>query len=199
MAITLPSLPYAQDALAPHISAQTLYFHHDKHHRAYVDKTNEAIDGTPRDMMALNEIVRWAKAHDEKLFDNAAQAWNHAFLWPSLSPSGGGAAKGALGAAIARDFGSAKAFADAFAEQAAAHFGSGWIWLVADSGKLRLLTTPDAATPLTEPGQTALLTLDLWEHAYYLDYQNARPDYIAAFLKALVNWEFAAANYANAV
>lgn len=198
MPLTLPALPYAEDALAPHVSARTLQFHHGKHHRAYIDKTNAAIAGTPLADAALPAIIAAAHAAaDTALFNNAAQAWNHDFLWHSMTPGGGGAPGGALGAALTRDFGSASAFAEAFTKAATGHFGSGWAWLVLTNGKLAITTTHDADTPLVHD-QTPLLTLDVWEHAYYLDYQNARPDYVAAFLKALINWDFAAANFAKA-
>lgn len=197
MAITLPPLPYADDALEPMISARTLQVHHGKHHKAYVDKTNAAIAGTPLAAKSLVEIVRAAHAKDDTaLFNNAAQAWNHEFLWNSMTPAGGGAPSGALGSAIVRDFGGFDAFAAAFTKQATGHFGSGWAWLIESSGKLRVVTTHDADTPLVHR-QTPLLVLDLWEHAYYLDYANERPKYVAAFLKSLANWEFAAANLAD--
>ena len=195
MPLTLPPLPYADDALAPHISAKTLQFHHGKHHKAYVDKTNAAIAGTPLADKDLPAIIAAAHASkDTGLFNNAAQAWNHHFLWHSMTPGGGGAPTGKLAEAITRDFGSQAAFDEAFTKAATGHFGSGWTWLVADGGKLAITTTHDADTPLVH-GQTPLLTLDVWEHAYYLDYQNARPDYVAAFLKSLVNWDFAAKNF----
>ncbi|MGL4541736.1 MAG: superoxide dismutase [Polymorphobacter sp.] len=198
MPLTLAPLPYADDALAPHVSAQTLQFHHGKHHKAYVDKTNAAIAGTPLADKALPEIVAAAlAAGDKALFNSAAQAWNHDFLWHSMAPGGGGATTGKLAAAITRDFGSHDGFAEAFTKAATGHFGSGWVWLVRDGDKLAITTTPDADTPLVH-GQTALLTLDVWEHAYYLDYQNARPGYVAAFLAALANWDFAAANFSAA-
>jgi superoxide dismutase, Fe-Mn family len=197
MSITLPPLPYAEDALAPLISAQTLHFHHDKHHRAYVDKVNKAIEGKPLDAKSLTEIVRAAYDNSKtELFNNAAQAWNHQFLWESMMPGGGGVPTGELNAAIVRDFGGYDAFVADFTKQATSHFGSGWAWLIQSAGKLRVVTTHDADTPLVHR-QTPLLTLDLWEHAYYLDYQNERPAYIEAFLKSLVNWEFAAANMAS--
>jgi len=198
MAISFPKLPYAEDALAPHVSARTLQFHHGKHHKAYVDKTNAAIDGTPLADKSLTEIIAAAhKSGDKGLFNNSAQAWNHEFLWHSMTPNGGGAPNGELGEAVARDFGSFEAFTKAFTAAATGHFGSGWAWLVSDNGKLKITTTPDADTPMVH-GQVALLTLDLWEHAYYLDYQNARPNYVDAFLKSLVNWDFAATNLAAA-
>jgi Fe-Mn family superoxide dismutase len=198
MPLSLAALPYAEDALAPHVSARTLQFHHGKHHKAFVDKTNAAIAGTALADKALPEIIAAAHAAGDKaLFNNAAQAWNHGFLWHSMTPGGGGAPAGALGAAIDRDFGSFAAFSAAFTNAATGHFGSGWTWLVLSGGRLAITTTHDADTPQVH-GQTPLLTLDVWEHAYYLDYQTARPGYIAAFLAALVNWDFAAANFAAA-
>ena len=195
MAFSLPPLPYPDDALAPHVSAQTLQFHHGKHHQAYVDKANAAIEGTPLAALEEAEIVRRANAEgNAKLFDNAAQAWNHRFLWQSMRPAGGSAPSGELAAALVRDFGSVEAFGEQFKAAAAGHFGSGWAWLVQGADGLKIITTHDADTPLVHDGLTPLLTLDLWEHAYYLDVQNARPKYIDGWLSALVNWDFAAAN-----
>lgn len=199
MAFTLPSLPYASTALEPHVSAQTLDFHHGKHHKAYVDKANDAIEGTPLEPLGEAEIVRRAHAEDnDALFNNAAQAWNHRFLWQSMRPAGGAAPAGALATAIDRDLGGMSAFAETFKKAAVGHFGSGWAWLVKGAGGLQIITTHDADTPLVHDGLTPLLTLDLWEHAYYLDVQNARPEYVDGWLSALVNWEFAEANYAAA-
>ena len=196
MTFVLPPLPFAADALEPYVSARTLEFHHGKHHRAYVDKANELIAGTPLEMAAPEAVVRRARADgDEKLFNQAAQAWNHDFLWRSLSPDGGVAPGGALKAALDRDLGGMEAFTAAFTEAATGHFGSGWAWLVSERGALKLFAAHDANNPLVCDGQVPLLVLDLWEHAYYLDYQNARPKYVAAFLESLINWDFAAANY----
>ncbi len=195
MAIELPDLPYSKNALEPHISKETLEFHHDKHHAAYVDKTNAAIKGSPLDGASLEEIVRAAaEKGDQGLFNNAAQSWNHTFYWNSMSPNGGGQPTGDLAAAINAAFGDYDGFKKAFADAGATQFGSGWAWLVAKDGKLEVRKTLNAETPLTEAGVTPLLTMDVWEHAYYLDYQNKRPDYIATFLAKLVNWDFAAAN-----
>jgi len=199
MTFTLPPLPYAEDALAPHISARTLQFHHGKHHKAYVDKANELIAGTALETASPVEVIRAARAEgNDKLFNNAAQAWNHEFLWQSMAPDGGGAPDGALKAAIDSDLGGIEQFNSDFKAAAVAQFGSGWAWLVRDAGKLRIVTTHDADTPIAHDGQVPLLTLDVWEHAYYLDWQNARPDYAGAFLANLVNWEFASANFAAA-
>ena len=196
MTITLPPLPYAEDALAPAISARTLQFHHGKHHQAYVDKTNELVAGTPYESLSLTEVVCRAKADgNQKLFNQAAQAWNHDFLWKSLTPGGGGAPAGALKAAIDRDLGGMEAFAQAFTKAATEHFASGWAWLVAEGGALKVMTTHDADDALVHEGVRPLVVIDLWEHAYYLDYQNARPEFIKAFLAKLINWDFAAANF----
>lgn len=198
MPFTLPPLPYADDALAPHISAQTLHFHHGKHHKAYVEKANELISGTPLAQMSAVEVIRRARADgNDKLFNNAAQAWNHEFLWQSMTPGGGGAPGGELKAAIDSDLGGMEKFAEAFKTAAVGQFGSGWVWLVRDCGMLKIVTTHDADTPIAHTRQVPLLTLDVWEHAYYLDWQNARPDYARAFLGELINWDFAAANFAD--
>lgn len=200
MAITLPDLPYAQDALAPHISAQTLDFHHGKHHAAYVKNLNGLIDGSDLADKSLEDVILAVAGDAAKagVFNNAAQIWNHTFYWNSMAPNGGGAPTGALAEAIDRDFGSFDAFKTAFAQAGATQFGSGWAWLVAVNGKLEVRKTGNAETPLTEDGVTPLLTMDVWEHAYYLDFQNRRPDYISTFLDHLVNWEFASANFAAA-
>ncbi len=193
MTIALPDLPYAHDALEPHMSTSTLEIHHDRHHQKYVDTLNELIKGTDHEGKSLEEIITTS---DGKLFNQAAQVWNHTFFWHSLSPNGGGDPSGDLADAIVRDFGSVDAFRKEFSDAAAGHFGSGWAWLVSDAtGKLSITSTHDADLPLAH-GATAILTIDVWEHAYYLDYQNKRPDYIATYLDKLVNWEFAAQNYA---
>jgi len=193
MAFKLPELPFAYDALAPHMSKKTLEFHHDKHHKGYVDKLNAAVDGTRYAGMALEEIIReTAKNSKERgIFNNAAQHWNHAFFWNCLSPGGGGKPEGALAERIKADFGSYDDFAKAFKQAATGQFGSGWAWLVLDSGALKVTATPNAETPMIH-GQHALLTCDVWEHAYYLDYQNRRPDFVETVLKELVNWKFVA-------
>jgi len=199
MAFTLPDLPYARDALAPHISGETLDFHHGKHHKAYVDKANDLVKGTDLESADLETAIRAAwKDKNTALFNNAAQIWNHTFYWNSMSPKGGGKPSGKLAEAIDRDFGSFEKFADAFKAAGAGQFGSGWAWLVVKDGKLEVRKTPNAETPITEAGVTPLLTMDVWEHAYYLDFQNRRPDYMGAFLGHLVNWDFAAENFANA-
>jgi len=198
VSIELPDLPYAHDALAPHISKQTLEFHHDKHHAAYVTNLNKAIAGGPLDGKSLEDIILAAwKDKNMGVFNNAAQVWNHTFYWHSMKPGGGGKPTGELAAAIDRDFGSFDAFAEKFKTAGATRFGSGWAWLVVKDGKLDVISTGNAELPLTD-GVTALLTMDVWEHAYYLDYQNRRPDYIGTFLGELVNWDFAAENFAKA-
>ena len=193
MAITLPALPYAQDALEPHISAETLSFHYGKHHNTYVVKLNGLIEGTDFADKSLEEIV---KTSDAGVFNNAAQIWNHTFYWNCLSPNGGGAATGAIADAINTSFGSFEKFAEAFTTSAINNFGSSWTWLVKNAdGSLAIVNTSNAATPLTDEGVTPLLTVDLWEHAYYIDFRNVRPDYMAAFWK-LVNWDFVNSNFA---
>lgn len=193
MAIELPALPYAKDALAPHISEETLEFHYGKHHQTYVTKLNGLIPGTEFEGKSLEDIV---KTSSGGVFNNAAQIWNHTFYWNCLSPNGGGAASGALGDAITAEFGSFDAFKEAFTTSAINNFGSSWTWLVkSEDGSLKIVNTSNAATPLTEKGVTPLLTVDLWEHAYYIDYRNARPTYMDAFW-ALVNWDFANQNFA---
>ncbi len=191
MAFELPPLPYAQDALEPHYSANTLSFHHGKHHAAYVNKLNELIAGTADEEKTLEEIIASSTGG---LFNQAAQIWNHTFFWNSMKPAGGGAPDGALAQAIDAAFGSLDAFKEQFKAAGVGQFGSGWVWLVKDNGGLKIVTSGNAETPLTN-GQTPLLTCDVWEHAYYLDYQNRRPDFIQAFLDNLVNWDFAAANF----
>ena len=197
MSIELPDLPYAADALEPHISARTFEFHHGKHHKAYVDKLNAAIGGTRYETQSLEEIIAASnEASDAGVFNNAAQTWNHTFLWHSMSPNGGGAPSGALADAINKKFGDFDSFKSAFKNAAMGQFGSGWAWLVRTGDGVDIVTTGNADTPLVH-GTTPLLTLDVWEHAYYLDYQNKRDTYIDAFLKELVNWDFAAKNYAG--
>jgi len=198
MAFTLPDLPYAQDALAPHISGETLSFHHGKHHKAYVDKANDAIKGTDYEGLSLEEVIK--KSWSEKnmgVFNNAAQIWNHTFYWHSMTPNGGGKPTGAIAEAIDASFGSYDKFAEEFKAAGAGQFGSGWAWLVKNGDKLEVRKTLNAENPITD-GATPLLTMDVWEHAYYLDYQNRRPDYIGDFLGKLVNWDFVNQNLANA-
>jgi Fe-Mn family superoxide dismutase len=190
MAFTLPNLPYGFDALAPHISAETLKFHHGKHHKTYVDKLNKKIAGTPYAELPLGEIIQKSWQKDWGVFNNAGQHWNHSFFWHCLAPDGGGEPSGALKRQIDKDFGSFDAFQKEFADKAATQFGSGWAWLVLDGDKLKVVTTANAELPMLQ-GRQALLTCDVWEHAYYLDYQNERPKFIDAFLKKLANWKFA--------
>ena len=190
MTISLPDLPYAKDALTPHISEETLEFHYGKHHQTYVTKLNDAIAGTDFEGKDLEDIV---KSSSGGVFNNAAQIWNHTFYWHSLSPNGGGEPTGAIKDAIDASFGSFDAFKEQFTASAVGNFGSGWTWLVKNAdGSLAIVNTDDAETPLTTDA-TPLLTLDVWEHAYYIDYRNVRPDYIAAYWN-LVNWDFANAN-----
>jgi Fe-Mn family superoxide dismutase len=194
----LPPLPYAEDALEPHISARTLSFHYGKHHKAYVDKTNELTKGKDLAALPLVDLIRIAAKDKESpaLFNNAAQIWNHDFYWHSMSPKGGGAPTGALSKRIEQDFGSYEKFKEAFKAKAAGQFGSGYCWLVLGAdGKLSITTTANAETPVTDEKLVPLLTTDVWEHTYYLDYQNKRPAYLDAFLEHLVNWDFAAANF----
>ena len=195
MSIELPGLPYAIDALEPHVSSRTLKFHHGKHHKAYVDKLNAAIVGTAYEGLSLEAIVSAShEAADSGVFNNAAQIWNHTFLWHSMSPSGGGELAGPLSEAITNRFGDLAGFRDAFKDSALGQFGSGWTWLVRTAEGVDIANSGNAETPLTD-GVTPLLTLDVWEHAYYLDYQNRRDAYIDVFLTKLINWEFAARNF----
>ena len=191
MSFELPPLPYAQNALEPHISAETLEYHYGKHHSTYVANLNKLTEGTDNAGKSLEEII---KSASDGLFNNAAQVWNHTFYWNCMSPSGGGSPTGALAAAIDDAFGSFDAFKEKFSTSAGTNFGSGWTWLVKDTaGKLAIVNTSNAGCPITD-GVTPVLTCDVWEHAYYIDYRNARPKYVEAFWK-LVNWEFAAANF----
>ncbi|NDY95362.1 superoxide dismutase [Wenzhouxiangella limi] len=190
MAFSLPELPYAKNALEPHISAETLEYHYGKHHQTYVDKLNGLVEGTDMANQSLEEIIRSSSGG---LFNNAAQVWNHTFYWHCLSPNGGGAPTGKLAELINRDFGSFDQFVEKFNASAVGNFGSGWTWLVQNpDGSLEIDNTDDAETPLTGAA-TPLLTCDVWEHAYYVDYRNARPKYLEAFWK-LVNWDFVASN-----
>lgn len=190
MAIELPALPYAIDALAPHISQETLEFHHGKHHKTYVDKLNGMIPGTEFEGKDLEEII---KSSSGPVFNNAAQIWNHTFYWNCLSPNGGGEPSGAVADAINAAFGSFAEFQSQFNDKAVNNFGSSWTWLVKNAdGSLEIVNTSNAGTPMTD-GKTALLTVDLWEHAYYIDFRNARPKYLEAFWQ-LVNWDFVANN-----
>ena len=193
MAFELPPLPWAEDALAPHLSAETIQYHYGKHHKTYVDKLNAAIEGTPDADKSLEEII--ASAEGPK-FNNAAQIWNHTFFWSCMKPNGGGEPTGALAAAINAKWGSYAAFKEAFVKSAVGNFGSGWTWLVKKAdGSVDIVNMGAAGTPLTT-GDKALLTVDVWEHAYYIDYRNLRPKFVETFLDKLVNWEFAQANFA---
>jgi len=191
MAIELPPLPWAPDALAPHISKETIDFHYGKHHQAYVTKTNELIANTANAGKSLEEIV---KAAQGPLFNNSAQVWNHTFYWNSLKPQGGGQPTGAIANAIKESFGGYDQFRKEFTEAAISQFGSGWAWLVKDGGKLKIVKTPNAETPLTTAAKP-IITADVWEHAYYIDYRNARPKYLDTFLDHLLNWDFANKNF----
>lgn len=195
MAFELPALPYAEDALEPYYSARTFSFHQGKHHKAYVDNLNKLIAGTELESKSLEEIILAAAGDPAKagLFNNAAQVWNHTFFWHCMKPGGGGKPAGELAARIDATFGSYEKFAEQFKAAAVGRFGSGWGWLVLEAGELKIVSTPNAETPLAK-GQKALLTVDVWEHAYYLDYQNRRPDFVQAFLDHLVNWDFVAEN-----
>jgi len=200
MTFTLPELPYAKNALEPHISANTFDYHYGKHHAAYVNNLNNLVKDTDLAAKSLEEIITVTANNSEKagIFNNAAQVWNHTFFWHSLAPNGGGAPSGDIATKITQDFGSYEAFAEQFKTAAATQFGSGWAWLVLDkNNSLKIVKTANANTPLTD-GVTPILTLDVWEHAYYLDYQNRRPDFIATYLNSLVNWDFANQNLAKA-
>jgi Fe-Mn family superoxide dismutase len=193
MSFTLPELPYAKDALAPHISAETIEFHYGKHHQTYVDKLNGLVDGTELASQSLEDIV---KSSEGGVFNNAAQVWNHTFYWNCLSPNGGGSPTGPVADAINAAFGSFDAFKEQFTNSAINNFGSGWTWLVKKAdGSVAIVNTSNAATPLTDASVTPILTVDVWEHAYYVDYRNARPKYMDAFW-ALVNWDFVNQNFA---
>jgi Fe-Mn family superoxide dismutase len=196
MAFTLPDLPYAKDALAPYLSQETLEYHHDKHHNAYVTNLNGLIDGTDSAGKSLEQIIMAAEAGP--LFNNAAQVWNHTFYWSCMKPGGGGAPSGDLAKAIDAAFGSFDDFKKEFSAAAVGQFGSGWAWLVLENGALKIAKTGNADLPMKH-GQTALLTVDVWEHAYYIDYRNLRPKYVETFLASLVDWDFVAKNYAKAL
>jgi Fe-Mn family superoxide dismutase len=190
---TLPTLPYAVDALAPHMSRETFEFHYGKHHQAYVTNLNNLIKGTEFENLSLEDIVRKSSGG---VFNNAAQVWNHTFFWNCMKPAGGGAPGGALAVAIQQKWGSFDAFKEAFTKSAVGNFGSGWTWLVRKAdGSVDIVNTSNAGTPLTGDDRP-LLTVDVWEHAYYVDYRNARPKFVEAFLTHLVNWSFAEANFA---
>ena len=195
MAFELPDLPYAKDALEPHISANTLDFHHGKHHNTYVVNLNNLTADSDMASMSLEDIMKATAGDASKagVFNNAAQVWNHTFFWNSMKPNGGGEPPGAVADAINAAFGDYASFKEAFKTAGMTQFGSGWAWLAAKDGKVEVLKTPNAECPLTA-GYTPIITCDVWEHAYYLDYQNRRPDFLEAFLNDLVNWDFANAN-----
>ena len=195
MTFTLPELPYAQNALEPHISANTLSFHYGKHHQAYVTNLNNLVKDTPLASATLEDVIKDSAKDSAKagIFNNAAQVWNHTFYWNSMKPNGGGKPTGKLAEKIDADFGGYDKFVEAFKQAGTTQFGSGWAWLVLDGDKLKVTKTGNADLPMVH-GQKALLTMDVWEHAYYLDFQNRRPDYISTFLDKLVNWDFAAKN-----
>ena len=190
-----PTLSYAENALEPFISAKTIGFHYGKHHVAYITNYNNLIAGTPLENLTIEEVIVQTAADPQKvgIFNNGAQAWNHSFYWNSLSPNGGGEPSGELAAKITQDFGSFDKFKEELKSAAATQFGSGWAWLVLDGGTLKVVKTGNAQTPATS-GQKPILTIDVWEHAYYLDYQNRRADYVNAVLEKLINWGFAAGN-----
>ncbi len=194
MSIELPALPYEKNALEPHISAETLSFHYEKHHNTYVVKLNGLIGGTEFENKELEDIVKTSSAG---IFNNAAQIWNHTFYWHSLSPNGGGEPSGSLLAAINESFGSFAEFKSKFTDSAINNFGSSWTWLVKNAdGSLAIVNTSNAETPLTHEGVTPLITVDLWEHAYYIDYRNVRPDYLNGFW-SIANWDFAQSNFSE--
>ena len=192
MPFELPPLPYAQDALAPHISAETLEYHYGKHHQTYVTNLNKLVEGTEFEQAPLEDVIMKS---DGGLFNNSAQVWNHTFYWNSMRPDGGGAPDGAVAEAIDAAFGSYDDFRAKFAEAATTQFGSGWAWLVDSGSGLEIMKTSNADLPMKH-GAKALLTIDVWEHAYYIDFRNARPNYITTFLDSLVNWDFVAGNMA---
>ena len=200
MPVVLPDLPYATDALEPHISAETLKLHHGKHHKTYVDKLNKAIEGTAYVDMALEEIVEAArKKGDKEIFHNAEQAWNHGFYWHCLTSKGGSKPSGKLADAISEAFGSTDALLKALKDAGETHFGSGWAWLIAEDDALKVIDTHDSDTPISSGGkQKPLLTIDVWEHAYYLDWKNERPKYLDAVTGKLIDWKFASENFERA-
>jgi superoxide dismutase, Fe-Mn family len=195
MAITLPDLPFAKDALAPVISANTLDFHHGKHHKAYVDNLNKLIAGTDLEQKSLEDIIKIAAKDAAKtgIFNNAAQVWKHSFYWQCLKKAGGGAPTGKIADKINATWGNYDKFVEELKNAGATQFGSGWAWLVLEGDQIKITKTANADTPLVH-GQKALLTIDVWEHAYYLDYQNRRPDYLAAVIQSLINWDFVNSN-----
>jgi Fe-Mn family superoxide dismutase len=199
MTFQLPPLPYADDALEPYMSAKTLQFHHGKHHKTYVDTLNALVEEHSLAGQSLEQLIVSTHHDDSKtaVFNSAGQVWNHNFFWNCMTPNGGGEPKGELARAIGHDFGSFDKFAGEFVAAAQGQFGSGWAWLVLDAGKLKVVKTPNAVDPVAG-GQAALLTIDVWEHAYYLDYQNRRPDFVKVFVDNLINWDFVAENFEKA-
>ncbi len=197
MAFSLPELPWAPDALSPAMSKETIEYHYGKHHKTYVDNLNKFAPGTKYESLSLEDVITQSRADgDKKIFNNSAQVWNHTFFWHCLAPKAGGNPTGAVAAAIDKAFGSFDAFKTKFSEAALGQFGSGWAWLVKSAdGSLAIETTSNAETPFGQPGKTVVLTLDVWEHAYYIDYRNARAKFIEAFW-TLTNWEFANKNFA---
>ena len=193
MAFELPALPYELDALAPHISKETLEFHYGKHHKAYVTNLNKLVEGTDKENSSLEDVI---KTSDGGVFNNAAQVWNHSFYWNSMTPNGGGEPTGDVAEALNSAFGSYDKFKAKFAEAGTTQFGSGWAWLVQNDKGLEIVKTPNADN-LLKNGDKALLTMDVWEHAYYIDFRNARPNYISTFIDSLINWEFVAKNMAS--
>lgn len=196
MAFKLPPLPYAENALEPHVSARTMALHHGKHHKAYVDKTNELITGTPMEGSRLVEVIHRSRAENQsRLCSQAGQLWNHTFFWQCMSPTGGDRPRGKIAARIDADLGGYDLFAEAFKAEAVDHFASGWAWLVLRGGRLEVMSLHDGDSPVAHGGDIhPILTLDVWEHAYYLDHQNRRPEFVRAFLDHLINWEFAEQN-----
>ena len=197
MAFNLPDLPYAYDALSPHMSAETLEFHHDKHHKAYLDVMNDTIKGTRYENMDLEGIVKESFKDDQKLFNNAGQYYNHLHFWNWMKPNGGGRAPGRLQSQIESDLGSMDEFRNKFIDAGKTQFGSGWCWLALRNGKLEVMKTPNGENPLVH-GATPLLGCDVWEHSYYIDYRNARPKYLEAWFDNLVNWEYVESLYDKA-
>jgi superoxide dismutase, Fe-Mn family len=198
MALTLPPLPYPYDALQPHMSRETLEYHHDKHHKAYVDTANNLLKDSPLAAKPLEEIIREAHGKNAPLFNNAAQAWNHTRFWQWLKPNGGGKIPGKLEKGLADAFGSVDEAKKQLVQAGVTQFGSGWAWFVVKNGKIEVLKTPNGENPLVH-GSTAILGVDVWEHSYYIDYRNRRADYLQAFVDHLVNWEYAAQLYEKAV
>jgi Fe-Mn family superoxide dismutase len=195
MAFRLPELPFAKDALGPHMSAETLDLHHGKHHKAYVDKVNAILAEKGQEGAALSRVIRDSKREGESgLFNNSAQLWNHSFFWQCLAPPQGQRPTGRLAALIEDSFGTTEGLLAALKEEAVGHFSNGWAWLVLDRGTLRIVSLHDADTPVVHEGMDPLLTLDVWEHAYYVDYRNRRPDFVDAVLSNIVDWEFVAQN-----